>query len=34
VAGNVCIKDPGLKGDYLIINESFLADPVRWKATL
>jgi hypothetical protein len=34
VAGNVCIKDPGLKGDYLIINESFFADPVRWKATL
>lgn len=34
VAGNVCIKDPGLKGDYLIINEAVFADAVRWKASV
>jgi hypothetical protein len=34
VAGDVCIQDPGAAGDYLIINEAFFADPVRWSASL
>ena len=34
VAGDVCATDPGAKGDYLIINEQFFADPIRWTATL
>ena len=34
VAGDVCATDPGAKGDYLIINEPVLTDPIRWKATL
>jgi hypothetical protein len=25
---------PGASGGYLIINESFFDDPIRWKATL
>jgi hypothetical protein len=34
VAGDVCATDAGAKGDYLIINEPVLTDPIRWKATL
>jgi hypothetical protein len=34
VSGDVCATDPGAKGDYLVINEAFFADPVRWKATV
>jgi hypothetical protein len=34
VTGDVCATGPGAKGDYLIINEPVLTDPIRWKATL
>jgi hypothetical protein len=34
VTGDVCATDPGAAGGYLIINESFFADPVRWGAEL
>jgi hypothetical protein len=34
VSGDVCATDPGGKGDYLVINEAFFEDPIRWKATL
>jgi hypothetical protein len=34
VSGDVCATSPGASGDYLIINESFFNDPIRWKATL
>lgn len=34
VTGDVCATDPGAAGDYLIINEAFFADPVRWTSTL
>jgi hypothetical protein len=34
VSGDVCATDPGGKGDYLVINEAFFEDPIRWKASL
>ena len=34
VTGDVCATDPGVKGEYLVINEVFFEGPIRWRATL
>ena len=34
VTGDVCITDPGAKGDYSLINEAVFADAARSKATV
>ena len=34
VSGDVCRQGPGAKGEYLVILDRTLLDPIRWKATL
>jgi hypothetical protein len=34
VAGDVCRKDSGGKGEYLVINDQTFADAIRWKTSI